>query len=194
MKKILICLFVLLLALPVSSAFAKLYVYDVTADSLSVRTGPSPVYTKIATLYKGADVVETCQYSSNGSCKVDTTYNGVSFRMEKMYYPDSSVGSYSSLVTGWIARKEGSVEYISVNNVAKVSKTGGTPSDYGGYNPSLVYPSSTLVPNGSDVYSISQDKIYAEDTNPNAWVMMNWVGSGVNTVHMNGWHLNAYAY
>jgi GNAT superfamily N-acetyltransferase len=29
----------------------------------SVRTGPSPAYTKIATLYTGTDVVLTCEYS-----------------------------------------------------------------------------------------------------------------------------------
>jgi hypothetical protein len=32
--------------------------------------------------------------------------------------------------------------------------------------------------------------MYAEDGNPNAWQMEDWLGSAL--VHMNGWHLNAF--
>lgn len=195
MKKMFICLFILMLALPVSSAFARLYIFDITANSLSVRTGPSPVYTSIATIYTGTDVVRTCEYpTTTTSCYATTLHNGVSFEMENMYYPNSSLGKYSDLATGWIAVKEGTVTYVSARNGAEVAKSGGTPSNYTTLYPSLGNPSSQIVPNGSWVFRGDRlSSMYAEDGNPNAWKLFDYFDY-TNVVHMNGWHLNAFNY
>jgi hypothetical protein len=115
--------------------------------------------------------------------------------MEKMYYPDSSIGVHNDLVTGWIATKESNVAYVRATNVGTVNKSGGTPSNYTALYPSLGNPSSTIVPNGSTVYTYPNEiAMFAEDGNPNAWRFLDWAYPSLSLVHMNGWHMNAYAY
>lgn len=108
-----------------------------------------------------------------------------------MYYPDSSKGKYTDLATGWIAVKESNVGYVVTTKGAEVAISSGTPSDYATLYPSLANPSSQIVPNGNWVFRGDRlTAMYAEDGNPNAWKLEEW-GGGV-TVHMNGWHLNAF--
>ncbi|GGA00928.1 hypothetical protein GCM10008018_53980 [Paenibacillus marchantiophytorum] len=197
-------LFVLLVTFIPSAALASsttLSVYDVTANSLSVRIGPGTTYSTIATISKGADVIEYCNYGSPADCRV--TQNSPRYDMLKAYYPVSSIGQYSTSAVGWIAEADGTsgsmVSYLNHAFGGVVQKSGGTPRAYSSTCPSFSGPNQAHWPNGTSIPGdradwISDGGVEAQMCNVNAWRM----GDPEHPYDasygypLNGWHLNSY--
>ncbi|MED1797138.1 hypothetical protein HPY28_27110 [Brevibacillus sp. HB1.2] len=173
-----------ILSLAVSSVFsaavfAKTGVYDVIADSLSVRTGPGTQYAIVATVYNGTDVVST-------TAKGYTDSNG--FRFVQYYYPKSSIGKYSSSAIGYIAAQEISTQEIYTKYTTEAKGTA---------DPTYVYSDIALTkevdefPKGRYFQENDRDStLQAEDSNPNAW-RVTTINSGSALVYINGWKANA---
>jgi|HigsolmetaAR204D_1030405.scaffolds.fasta_scaffold01605_1 hypothetical protein len=108
-----------------TSVFADT-VYDIIADSLSVRTGPGTSYTIIATVYNGTDLVGVPNFKM---------IEADGFEYDKYYYPKSSLRKYSSSAVGYVAyqKDDYSERYITWANFAR-----------GTSDPTNVYDDSSL--------------------------------------------------